>query len=183
MSHSRFLLLSALIAVFLAGFALPSHSEADATSEEESGGGVFNWLSQMKVKMMAQQYGLDTGTTEKLMAILKQEAADKKKTNLEIKSLMTEMEASLTGAPTDQDLMTKMNAIQEKKVELANIENKTWNNVVELLGAKKASEWILARRGVVERMSGAVKRANQPQSGSDTGTPVKPVGAPRRGNW
>lgn len=182
MKNFKLVLVLSLCAAFLALAPARAWAEAESSSSDEEGGGMFSWVSQMKVKMMATQYGLDTATTEKLMAILKQESTDKKKVNGEIRSIMTEMDKAMTaGAASDHDMLAKIDQIQSKKMELANIENRTLTNVVELLGPKKAAQWILSRRGVVDRMSGAVRHAGQ-QNASDTAA-ERPAQHPRRGNW
>lgn len=174
----RFLLAALLLlALPLAGL----HAEE---AEGDDDGGLFGWVGAMRAKMMAKQYDITDTAAMQLMDILRDENTEKKRINGEIADLMTQLEPL-----AESDSVTEIAAICEKvkdrKLAITAVENRTIDRVTELIGAQKGARWLLARRGMMQRLGSSVRRAGAGSStASDTAAarPAQTTGYGRSGN-
>jgi Spy/CpxP family protein refolding chaperone len=153
-------------------------------AEGDDDGGLFGWVGAMRAKMMAKQYDITDTAAMQLMDILRDENTEKKRINGEIADLMTQLEPL-----TESDSVTEIAAICEKvkdrKLALTAAENRTIDRVNELIGPQKGARWLLARRGMMQRLGSSVRRANAgSNAAADTAAarPAQTTGYGRSGN-
>jgi Spy/CpxP family protein refolding chaperone len=166
-----------LLALPLAGL----HAEE---TEGDDDGGLFGWVGAMRAKMMAKQYDITDTAAMRLMEILRDENAEKKKINGEIAALMTQLEP-LAESDSVAEIAAICEKVKEQKLALASAENRTIDRVAELIGPQKAARWLLARRGMMQRLGSSVRRVGAGSGAtSDTSEarPAQTTGYGRTGN-
>jgi hypothetical protein len=147
-----------MLVLALATAVFPGVVRAEEAEEVE---GEIGWFGAMRAKMLARQFEIDTTAALKLTAILREEGMEKKRLNGEIKELLAELDLAVRGQSGVRPIATLFDEVRARKAALGVVENTTLDRVVELMGQEKAARWLLSRRGMMERVTGNVRRAGQ----------------------
>lgn len=170
-----------LVAAFLAVWCVVVTPAVADTDEEEDDR--LGWFSQVRVKLMAKNYGLDESEAEKLYRILQEEKDKTKDMERELRGLYDKLGAAVDENAGDAALTGIMKEIADKNVEIAKREGDTMKAVRDVLGPEKSAKWVLSKRGMIDQFKGSVKKARETMGEEEKKAPEKKgYGASRQGN-